>query len=441
MKKHKFNCLGLRLILLALTLMACTLGASGAPSLDNATFDQKVKKTGQFTMPGEFDPIESVWLAFPVYNNLADHPILDVQGSMIEALTTHLFVDLIVQDEADKARAQKWISTLNAPSGKVRYHLIPHTDVWIRDMGPISLSNGESQLKVADFGFDQWSYAKPTDPDAMTDERVDRLVAQKLDLPIVRSSLISEGGDREFNGRGTMLTTEAVELQRNPEMTKEQITEEFKRVFNIDNIIWLKQGLADDDLTYEGPLPNGNLPVMTTGGHIDEYARFADSRTILLAEVSEHERRTNPVDAITYERMETNCEILSKAVDQDGKPFNIVRVPIAEPIELTVTEKDPIYNMLADLEYKSGFTFRRGEPVTIEIAASYMNFLIANEVVLVPAYWEPGRSELIKEKDARVQEIFEKVFPGRTIARINPENVNAGGGGMHCISQQMPKSR
>ncbi len=410
-------------------------------AVDEAKFEQSAKTAAKFTMPGEFDPIQSVWLAFPVYDNLAGRPIAEVQGSMIEALAPCLFIDLIVQDEADQEKARQWVSTLNIPAGKVRYHIIPHTDVWIRDMGPIFLSNGQLQLKIADFGFNQWSYAKPTDQEAMVDERVDRLVARKLNLPIVRSSLISEGGNREVNGRGTLLATEAVELQRNPEMTKKQITDEFKRVFNIDKVIWLKQGLADDDLTYRGPLPNGNLPVMTTGGHIDEYARFADPHTILLAEVSKEERATDPVAAITYERMETNYQILSKAVDQDGQPFNIVRVPIAEPIEVIVTEKDPIYSMLADLNYQDGFTFKRGKPVTIEIAASYMNFSIANEVVLVPAYWKKGRSEKIREKDEQVQKIFEKVFPDQRIVRINPENVNAGGGGMHCISQQMPKSR
>lgn len=427
-------------ISILILLLFCFIDYSAATPGLMAESKQNAKTAAEFTMPGEFEPIQSVWLAFPVYDNLAGRPIAEVQGPMIEALAPGLFIDLIVQDETDQAKAEQWISTLSIPAGKVRYHIIPHTDVWIRDMGPIFLSNGRGQLKIADFGFNQWSYAKPTDPEAMEDERVDRLVARELNLPIVRSSLISEGGDRELNGRGTLLTTEAVELQRNPGMTRDQITNEFKRVFNIDNVIWLKQGLADDDLTYKGLLPNGNLPVMTTGGHIDEYARFADPRTILLAEVSEEEREASPVDAITYERMETNYEILSKAVDQDGKSFKIVRVPIAEPIEVTVTEKDPIYNMLVDLNYQGGFTFKKGEPVTIEIAASYMNFLIANDVVLVPAYWKEGRSESMKEKDERVGKIFEKVFPNRRIVRINPENVNAGGG-MHCISQQMPKTR
>jgi len=81
-----------------------------------------------------------------------------------------------------------------------------------------------------------------------------------------------------------------------------------------------------------------------------------------------------------------------------------------------------------------------GEKVKIVIAASYLNFLIANEVVLVPKYWKKGRDEEYKKKDETVQKIFEHAFPNRKIVRITPENVTAGGGGIHGISKQMPKS-
>jgi len=436
---------GIKKIQFGLLVIICTFGcwnnASATEARSRAANEQAMGAANVFTLPGEFDPIESVWLAYPCYDNLAGRPISEVQGAMIKALAPCTYIDLLVQDAAERVEAEQWVASLNIPEGKVRYHAIPHTDVWVRDMGPIFLSDKKGRLQIADFGFSEWSYSLPTDPDAMEDERVDRLVAHNLELPIIRSSLISEGGDRESNGRGTLLTTEAVELQRNPGMTKEQITDELKRVCGVRNVIWLKQGLADDDLTYYGPLPNGKLPVMTTGGHIDEFARFADPRTILLASVSEDERDECPVDAITYARMEANYDVLSHAVDQDGQPFTIVRVPIAESIEVTVTEKDPIYQKLAGLGYRNGYTFKKGDPVTIVMAASYMNFLIANDVVLVPSYWKEGRSERMKDKDARVQKIFEKAFPNRTIVRINPENVNAGGGGMHCISQQMPKSR
>ena len=408
-------------------------------SLDLATFESAVREARNFTIPGEFEPIESVWLAYPVYENRKGFPSTDVQAQMIQALAPHVYIDLLVQNEKDQQTAQEWIATLDIPNGRVRYHLIPHTDIWIRDMGPIFLSNRKGDLKIADFGFSEWSYSKPTDPTAMIDERVDRLVAHELDLPIVRANIISEGGDREFNGKGTLLVTEAVERQRNPAMTKPEIETEVKRVFNVSNVIWLKQGLADDDLTYKGMLPGNVLPVMTTGGHIDEYARFVNANTILLAQVSEEERNSNPVDAISYQRMEENYRILKNAVDQDGKPFTIVRVPIAKPIYVTLTDQDEVYQLLKNLRYEDGTVIKEGEPITIVIAASYLNFLIANEVVLVPKYWKEGRDEKYKKKDETVQKIFENVFPNRRIVRINPENINAGGGGMHCISQQMPK--
>lgn len=407
--------------------------------LDLAAFEAVTKEAHNFTMPGEFEPIESVWLAYPVYENRKGFPSTDVQAPIIQALAPHVYIDLLVQNEEDQQAAREWIATLGIPNGCVRYHLIPHTDIWIRDMGPIFLSNRKGDLKIADFGFSEWSYSRPSDPAAMIDERVDRLVAHELDLPIVRANVISEGGDREFNGKGTLLVTEAVEMQRNPGMSKQEIETEFKRVFNVSNVIWLKQGLADDDLTYKGMLPGNVLPVMTTGGHIDEYARFVNASTILLTQVSEKERNFNAIDAISYQRMEENYRILKNAVDQDGKSFNIVRVPIAKPIYVTLTDQDEVYQFLKNIRYDDGTVIKEGEPITIVIAASYLNFLMANEVVLVPKYWNEGRDEEYKKKDEAVQKIFEHVFPNRRIIRINPENVNAGGGGMHCISQQMPK--
>ena len=67
-----------------------------------------------------------------------------------------------------------------------------------------------------------------------------------------------------------------------------------------------------------------------------------------------------------------------------------------------------------------------------------MNYLVTNDVVLAPAYWKEGRSERIRAKDAKARETLEKAFPGRKVVTINPENVNIGGGGMHCITQQQP---
>ncbi len=390
-------------------------------------------------MPAEFEPIESVWMAYPTFENRKGKPSQAVQADMIQALVNHAKVDLLVQDSKESTQVESWLKSLNLPAGHVRIHPIPHTDIWTRDMGPIFLKNSENAIKVADFGFNTWSYNVATHPDAMTDETVDRIAAQQLELPTVRSSLISEGGNREFNGKGTLMVTESVELQRNPGLTKQEIETELKRIFNIKKVIWLKQGLADDDLSTKGKLPGDVFTALTTGGHIDEFARFLDAKTIALAQVPPEDRKSDPIARLTHERMEENFRILKQATDQDGQPFTIIRVPVPDSIYTTLSEGDEVFKLLKALKFDDGTTIEAGQTIKVILAASYLNFVVANDVILIPAYWQPGRPLSTQQKDNAVKQLFEKRFPDRKIVQINPENINAGGGGMHCIVQQMPK--
>ena len=406
--------------------------------LDTTVFDREIESESTFFIPAEFEPIDSIWMAYPVYENRKGYPSQSVQEAMIKALVPHTKIDLLVQDETEFSVVIQWLMTMELPANQVRLHIVPHTDIWMRDMGPIFLNNPSGEMKIADFGFNTWSYSNSTDELAMIDESVDRLVAREMELPILRSSLISEGGDREFNGKGTLMVTEAVEMQRNPGLTKAEIETELKRIFNVKKVIWLKQGLADDDLSFKGKLPGNIFTVLTTGGHIDEFARFVDPHTILLAEVSPQERDEDPIARITYDRMEENYRILQSETDQDGQPFQIIRVPVAAPIYATMDENDEVFNILKTLSFEDGTTIVEGSSINTILAASYLNFVVANDVVLIPAYAQPGRSDLFREKDAAVKTIFETVFPDREIIPINPEAVNAGGGGMHCIVQQMP---
>jgi agmatine deiminase len=408
-------------------------------AINTQAIERAIAAADTFVMPAEFEEIESIWMAYPVYENIQGRPSQTVQADMIQALAPHVAIDLMVQDEAEQQQVEQWLSSLNLPPDRVRLHLIPHADIWVRDMGPIFLKNSEGEKKIADFGFNIWSYADPTSELATLDESVDRLVAREHNLPIARSSLISEGGNREFNGNGILMVTEAVELQRNPGMTKAEIEAELQRIFNVQKVIWLKQGLADDDLSYKGKLPGDVFTVLTTGGHIDEFARFVDSKTILLAQVTPKERDEDPIARITYERMEENYRILRSATDRDGKPFTIVRMPIPVPIYEMMDGNDEIYKQLKALTYEDGTTIQDGSTIKTILAASYLNYVIANDVVLIPAYWKEGRPESFRQKDRAAKRIFQRVFPDRQIVQINPENVNAGGGGMHCIVQQMPK--
>lgn len=392
-----------------------------------------------FVFPAEFEEHQSVWLAWPTNEKANGQPVEEVTLAMLQALVPHVKVDLMVQDEYEQDQVQRILTLYNIPTDNVRFQLIPHDDIWVRDMGPIFLKNSNQKMIVADFGFNSWGCLPQTDDSSMKEEQVDRLVARDLEFPVLRSSIISEGGNREFNGKGTMMVTEAVELQRNPSWTKALLEAEYKRIFNVQEIIWLPEGVAEDQLACKGKLPGGELfSTWTTGGHIDEYARFVKEDTILLLRVTKRETIRDPVARVTYRNMRRNHNILKDATDQDGNNFNIIRVPSAEPIYQDMDKTDPMFHELRQLTYEDGTVIGEDDTITIMLPASYLNFVITNGVVLIPAYWKEGREETVRQKDEEFKEIMEGVYPDREIVQINPENVNIGGGGMHCISQQMP---
>lgn len=113
----------------------------------------------------------------------------------------------------------------------------------------------------------------------------------------VKSKLIIEGGSIESNGKGVLIQNEAVTLQRNPGWTKEEIEAEYKRVLGVTKVIWMKKGLADDGQMWH--LHERKYVTMGTGGHTDEFVRFANANTILLAWIDEAERDQHPLNRIT----------------------------------------------------------------------------------------------------------------------------------------------
>jgi agmatine deiminase len=149
--------------------------------------------------------------------------------------------------------------------------------------------------------------------------------------------------------------------------------------------------------------------------------------------------------------MEENYRILSAETDQDGKPFTIVRMPTPPISIIKVKPTDPIYAEYRATTFAHGLTFAqvlsersRGKSRDVEpeveavVPASYCNFLISNGVVLVGRYYTEGRAESFKQTDGAARAILQHVFPAHKIIQIECENVNLGGGGMHCISQQQP---
>lgn len=256
--------------------------------------------------------------------------------------------------------------------------------------------------------------------------------------------LISEGGDREFNGKGSVILTEACEFQRNPNLSRADIEGALSEMLGVTNFIWLKNGMVDDDAynTSTMPGPDGKGVAYRSGSannHTDEFCRFVAPDTILLAEVTEEEAAKGPVEKESRRRMEENYAILKQARDQDGEPFKIVRIPTPELQYFIATPSDGAYFNLAIFpKFTDGTVFPFGSPVQLVPAQSYCNFLISNGIVLAQKYWFKGAPESVKEKDEAARKILQELFPNRKVVTINTLAINFGGGGIHCTTQQEP---
>ncbi len=392
----------------------------------------------RFRFPAEFEPHRALWMAWPTYENKRGLPTEPLQLEIIRAAAGRVAVELLVQDEAEGAAVRERLASESVPDAHVTIRAVPHGDIWMRDMGPIFLQGDRGGLRIADFGFNMWGYESPDSPASRLEEAVDRQVAEALGLDLVASTLISEGGAREFNGAGTMIVVEAVERQRNPDWSLEAMDAEFRRVLGVDKVIWLAEGMAEDELTFRGQLPGGVFTVITTGGHVDEFARFADPNTILLAEVSAEERAADPIAAISGGRLDESLRRLEAATDQDGNPFRIVRVPVPDSLFDTMRAGDGVFDYIQPLEYEDGSGIDPDEEIRVIAAASYLNFQVTNGLVLAQKYWKPGLPESLRQKDAEALAILAESFPGREILPLDAMAVNLGGGGIHCILQQEP---
>ncbi len=443
------------------TLRGDLQGRGVARTVDAAATSERTRAPGsfgqsgleldsdRFIVPGEWERQESLWMSSPTYENVQDRPSEVVYRDLIRETYGHVKVDMIVNDASERAKLKTDWRANNIPFDHVEFHTVEHGDVWIRDMGPFFVRSADKRaVKIVDFDFNYWGYAGVSEEAAeasVTEERVDRLIAADIGVPTIKSTMTIEGGTMEFNGKGTMLVPEHVVMQRNPQYNgdKALAEAEFKRVLGVEKVIWLGEGLIADEHTINGPLAPAPHPytAVTPGGHTDEFVKFVNPTTILLAEVTKEEAARDPFAAIDRERMERNYQILKHATDQDGNPFTIIRMHVPDTIMHTLVPGDSVYDFMATINYLDGSGFPQGQPIQVIEPNSYFNYMITNGKVIGQKFWKPGRPESIHEKDLRAKEILEKAFPGREVVLIDAENVNLGGGGVHCIMQQQPATR
>jgi agmatine deiminase len=391
----------------------------------------------RWSAPGEFEPQEYIWLSWKEQGFLGSAPFSSVATEMMRILTPEVKVRLLYSNERppysfgkyrartvapDKAAADIRAKLARAGIDVSRVELVfyPKSFGAIQDPGPFFLRSSDGRLALADYRYDH--------PDPRS-EAMDRALAVQLGLPTVSSKLVSEGGGRQSNGRGTLLLVKTVELARNPGWTLNAIEREHLRVHGAKKAIWLEQGPADEEW---GRLKDGRYGI-GTGGHVDVFARFADPSTVLLAEVSPAQRDAHPIAAETYARMERNRDILLKATDQDGSRLRVVTVPVPDPLTATYS-----YNEMT-AEEKAWFEgAREGEQIEFYLPAGYLNFIIANGVVLTAKLGGNGRPQSFSAADRLANKALSAAFPNRKVVQIDVEPLLRDGAGLHCHSRNQP---
>ena len=409
------------------------------------------KDPSSFYMPAEFEEQEAVWFGWT--DDLSyDTVIANVISGLMPTVQIKIAVDTITL----VASAKKVLASQSVDTTKISFYIMPGERYWIRDHGVAFLVNDKGDLGAADFewslyGIEGWYQQKyDNNPDSIekymkkffnkNTGRVDSLMAIAEKAQILKSNVVIEGGAIEVNGKGTLILCEAVALQRNPGKSKSEIEEGFKKVLGVSNIIWMKEGLIDD--AHIQQIHFKKYVTMGTGGHTDEFVRFADANTILLAWVEESEINDHPFNKINFERMSENLRILEQATDQDGKPFKVVKIPLPDPIERKIIVKEKL-DSTDWINVTPRYFIQKDAPkvgdTLINVAASsYLNYLVSNGVIILPTYTKQGSST---EKEKQVGDIMKTVFSNRKQIWVECMPQNWEGGGIHCSTQQQPKRK
>ncbi|GGS77859.1 agmatine deiminase [Streptomyces tanashiensis] len=328
-----------------------------------------------FRMPAEWSAHEGCLMAWPVREDLWGSVLNDVK-----------------EEYANVARAIAAFEpvTMVAPPGHgdeartkcgdgITVVEIPQDDSWFRDSAPIFVLDGDGNRAGVDFRFNAWGRKhSPYD----SDDRISGLLLEHLGVERIPSDMILEGGAITVDGEGTLITTEQCLLHpnRNPGMNRDEIETELKSQLGADKVVWL---------------PYGGLLDTETDGHVDGVCAFAAPGKVV---VSLPDDPSHP----DYARMRANRAVLEATTDAKGRPFEIIDVP-----------------QVAFVDIAGG-----------EVEVSYLNYYVANGGVVVPVAGVPQDDEALA--------VIAEAYPGRKVVGVRAPAIAYGGGGVHCITQQVP---
>ncbi|MEM9669980.1 MAG: agmatine deiminase family protein [Pseudomonadota bacterium] len=428
----------MRLIRLLLIASGLTLALAGSPSVAQQT-DNNSDAAAEFTFPPEWEEHEAIWMGWEDFVG-EQEAFANLWAEMISALSPHVNVKLIVKSEEIAETARSLLEEREIGIEQVEYVIQPNTDIWLRDSGGLFITDGR-ELKIADFSWDTYGFPSVyIDSEDLERAGVDGDIAEGMGLKRRTSEVIAEGGGLEVN-RDVLVTYKDAMVHRNPQMALAEIEAELLRLYGKKKLVWLDRAPISDRV-FIGPKV-ANFFGWGANGHVDEYVRFVDETTIFVAQVSPEERDRNALLQLDDEILKENLAQLRAATDADGNAFNVVPVPMPDITALMTTHtltEDDFADTRNGKDLRSVYRdFDIGDEVHFVPAASYLNYLVTNGLVLVASYWQEGLPEQLKETDEEMRRLLAEQYPDRQIVQINPMAVNWMGGGMHCITQQEPK--
>lgn len=343
--------------------------------------------TNNRRFPAEWEKQQGIVLCFPHNGNDWPGKYEAVQWAFVEFIkkvATFETVFLVVADEKLKEKVSGMLEMGRVNLANISFIVHKTNRSWMRDSGPIIVQNG-SKREALNFNFNGWAKYK----NYQLDKFVPAKIADFIDVPLTQvmykgKPVIVEGGAIDVNGRGTLLTSEECLMHptiqvRNAGFTKEDYEAVFKEYLGVTNVIWLGDGIEGDD----------------THGHIDDLCRFVNEDTIVtIVETDKNDSN--------YKPLQDNLKRLQNAKLEDGKSPTIVALPMPKRVDFD----------------------------TLRLPASYANFLILNNCVLVPTFNDSN--------DRVALNILAECFPDREVIGISCIDFIWGFGTLHCLSQQIP---
>ncbi len=331
---------------------------------------------GPWWMPAEEARHEATWMCLPARRDVWGRYLPETQQTIADiALAVAAFEPvrmLVAPDDLDRA--------FDLMGSDIEQIEAPVDDLWARDTLPLFLVDGAGGLAVGRVRFNGWGDKQVHDGDATLAQQV----ADILGVDLIDSGIVGEGGGIEVDGEGTLLAARSswVNDNRNPDLSEAAIGDTLVALLGAERILWV-DGVAGQDIT---------------DGHIDTLARFTNPSTIL----NEVPSYVEPGET-WYDVAVDTAAALDGFRTLDGDPYDIVT--LRQPENIRGTGDD--------------------------FLASYVNYYVCNDAVLVPEFGDPAADGLAAEQ-------IGAQYPGREVVTLDIDPVAAGGGGIHCATQQQP---